>query len=300
MEVKLTIEQAGLRLDQALTAVMDLTRAQIQKFFKQDLVSIDGKDVRSSYRVSGTESVTIKERVKLADPQVDVVPEVLYEDRDFIIINKPSGLTVHSGTHITGYTLVDWLVNYCPAVKKVGDDPWRPGIVHRLDKDASGVMVIAKTQHFFEQLKKQFKFRHVQKEYLVLIYGQMVPSEGEIKFNLARSKNGPQIVATTEGGRESATKYWTERVGPKVSLVRALPSTGRTHQIRVHFYASGHPLLGDKVYFSKKIKSLACSRLMLHASVLSFKDTDGKERRFEAPISPDFAYNLGLYLPEVE
>ncbi|MBI4426022.1 MAG: RluA family pseudouridine synthase [Candidatus Kerfeldbacteria bacterium] len=261
-------------------------------------------------------------------------PTVLFENERLLVVNKPAGLIVHPGAGVHGPTLIDWLVKRAPSVTTVGDDPAiRPGIVHRLDRDVSGVMVIAKTQTSFKHLKQQFKNRTVEKEYLALVHGVPKQRSGTINFRIERSRRqhgrmralpllpdlsalprhrglgiemsssfetlrGPQTLngrpkgegirrsRGEERGRQAVTRYTVERVFNGNALLRIQLETGRTHQIRVHLKALGHPIVGDTVYTTKpaRRKSTTLSRPWLHAARLKFQDLDGTTREFEAPL----------------
>ena len=187
-------------------------------------------------------------------------------------------------------TVVDFLLKKYPKIKGVGDDPLRPGIVHRLDKDASGIMVAAKTQSAFDILKRQFFLREVKKQYLILVYGKVTPNEGVITLPISRStQKRTRFAAGTKGGRAAETEYWVERhIRAYYTLVRVEPKTGRTHQIRVHFLSKGYPVIGDVLYRSRNIKKPLSVRLMLHAEFLGFKDVSGTWQEYTCPPGEDF------------
>ncbi|MDO8600515.1 MAG: RNA pseudouridine synthase, partial [bacterium] len=191
-------------------------------------------------------------------------PEIIYTHDDFFVINKPPGISVHGGKNISGPTLTDWLIKQFPEIQKVGDDPiTRPGLVHRLDKDTSGVMVIARTQHAFEYLKHLFKNRRIEKTYLALVSGHIAKKRGVINLKIGRLIKKPALRGTEnpldfargkqriKNEREARTEYRVLEYFPDFTLVEATPKTGRTHQIRVHFLALGHPIAGDRLYGKK-------------------------------------------------
>ena len=236
-----------------------------------------------------------------------MAPQIIFEDKNYLVINKPAGLAVHGGGNIKEPTLVDWLISYYPKIKGIGEDETRPGIVHRLDKDVSGLMVIAKTNAAFSHLKNQFKDRDINKEYLALVYGQLTVDSGEINFPIKRSSQGHKMAAlplkaeellsrrhpkdrdrgNISGifkAREALTEFQVIKKLINYTLVRVKIKTGRTHQIRVHFFAYGHPLVGDGVYFTKKTKlqnkKLSLGRVFLVADHLAFSDLDGQKRKF--------------------
>jgi 23S rRNA pseudouridine1911/1915/1917 synthase len=212
-----------------------------------------------------------------------MTPKIIYEDENYLVINKPVGLLVHKAPGSAEPTLVDWLIKHDPKIKTVGDNPdLRPGLVHRLDKETSGVMVIAKTAAAFEDLKKQFAAREVKKEYRAWVYGKIAKDQGEINFSIERSKDQPRMAAkpTGQSGKAALTEYLVLERKPHLTLVRVRPQTGATHQIRVHFFALGHPVVGDPLYQIKRYKKQAVTRMLLHARSLGFRDLEGEWREF--------------------
>ncbi len=234
-------------------------------------------------------------------------PKIIFENSDYLIINKPSGLIVHGGTGITEPVLTDWLRIKYPEIENVGDDPIRPGIVHRLDKEASGLMLIAKNQKAFEYFKKQFQKRKIVKKYLALAHGKIFKDEDVISFPIKRSKDGYKMAAlpvssetisdknkpnnrdrgtlrAQEDSKEAITEFCVLHRYINYTLLDVKIKTGRTHQIRVHFYAYGHPLVGDPLYWTKKTKvkneKIKLGRIFLVARELSFKDLDGEKQTF--------------------
>ncbi len=234
-------------------------------------------------------------------------PEIIFENKDYLVINKPAGLAVHGGGNIKSATLADFLIERYPGIETVGDDPIRPGLVHRLDKEVSGLMVIAKNNKTFLSLKKQFKDRDVNKEYTALVHGKMLNNFGTINFPIKRSSEGYKMAAlplntanllsrrrpkerdrgNLDGffkAREAITEYTVLKKFFNYTLLQVSIKTGRTHQIRVHFFALGHPLVGDNLYFNKKSKvqnkKLGLERIFLFANKLSFKDKNGETKNF--------------------
>ena len=241
-------------------------------------------------------------------------PVIIFENDDYLIINKPAGLIVHGGTGITEPVLTDWLRVRYPEIENVGDDPIRPGIVHRLDKEASGLMIIAKTQKAFNHFKKQFQNRRVIKKYLALTHGQISKEEDVIAFPIRRSKDGYKMAAlpvssetisdknkpnnrdrgtlrAQDESKEAITDFSVLHKYINYTLLEVKIKTGRTHQIRVHLYAYGHPLLGDPLYWTKKSKvkneKVGLGRIFLVARELSFKDLAGEKQNFTIEIPID-------------
>lgn len=238
-------------------------------------------------------------------------PKIIFENSDYLIINKPAGLIVHGGNGITEEVLTDWLIKHYPKIEGVGDDPLRPGIVHRLDKEASGLMIIAKNQKAFDYFKKKFQARQITKKYIALAHGQIAKEEDHITFPIRRSKDGYKMAAlpassetisdknkinnrdrgtikAQDESKEAITDFCVLHRYINYTLLEIKIKTGRTHQIRVHLYAYGHPLLGDPLYFTKKTKTkndkVGLNRIFLVCSELSFKDQNGEKQSFTSEL----------------
>ncbi len=212
---------------------------------------------------------------------------IVYEDKDVVVINKPAGLIVHAAREGQKNTLVDQLLNYFPAIKNVGDDSLRPGIVHRLDKDTSGLMVIAKNQKTFEFLKEQFTERKVDKKYLALVHGKVKDDKGVITKSISFSrKNHKKRSALLDSRSKKAwTEYKVLKRFDNYTLLEVQIKTGRTHQIRVHLASIGYPVVGDQQYkFKRQITPAKLNRQFLHAFYLKFKLPGGKIRKFESDL----------------
>ena len=232
---------------------------------------------------------------------------IIYQDDDVVAVNKPAGIAVHKGVAEKGETLADWLAEKFPEMKKVGDEPkLRPGIVHRLDKDTSGVLVAARNQKAFEFLKKQFQNRKVVKKYLALVEGNLKTDKGAIDLPIGRSQSDfrKKLAFSVAKGelREAVTEYKVlERfnVGHSVfntnktdsyTLVEAYPKTGRTHQIRVHFKAIGHPIVCDSLYGGKRMTCpFGLKRHFLHSNFLEFDSPSGARLKLEAGLPEDLS-----------
>lgn len=227
---------------------------------------------------------------------------ILFENDDFLIVNKPAGLMVHGDGKITEPTLVDWILEEHPYIEGVGEDMKdikRPGIVHRLDKDTSGVLVIAKTQESFEYLKKQFQDRKIQKTYNAIVYGWPKNDTGTIDEPIGRSRKNFRMWLSGRGNRgtlrEAVTDYKIlkrfEVESEKYSYIELHPKTGRTHQIRVHLKYLNHPIVADVLYAGKraeKLPNLGFDRQALHARKISFIGLAGVKAAVEAPLPDDF------------
>lgn len=244
--------------------------------------------------------------MEAANAAVENNPTVIYEDADVLVINKPAGLVVHGDGRTEERTLVDWLLARDPGMAAIGE-PWtspagvvipRPGIVHRLDRDTSGVMIIGKTQEAFEYLKQQFKDRLPRKQYEAFVYDHPKEDSGTIDKPIGRSPQDFRRWSAQPGARgemREAQTIWSvvkrgidPISGERVSLIEAVPKTGRTHQIRVHLKAIHHPVLCDPLYASGKPCILGFNRVALHARTLTIMLPNGKEGVFEAPQPDDF------------
>ncbi|MGC8776284.1 MAG: RluA family pseudouridine synthase [Minisyncoccia bacterium] len=212
-------------------------------------------------------------------------PQIIYENENFLAINKPAGMLVHPTTKNEKDTLVDWLIKKYPQIKNVGENPNRPGIVHRLDKDTSGVMLIAKNQKFFEYLKNLFKKHLIKKTYLALVWGVPKNKSGTINLPIGlKSGTTKRTIYSKKLQKEAQTKYQLLKIienqnKEKLSLLEIWPLTGRTHQIRVHLKAIGHPICGDKLYGKKND---GFNQLMLHSLAIEFNLDNGKIIKIEA------------------
>lgn len=302
-----TIEEgAGLRLDKFLIKELsEQSRAFLQKLIKQDLISVNGKRVKQSYtlKIGDIVSVEIPEKKEISlEPDSGIKFEVLHEDKNFVVVNKPAGLTAHPSENETGGTLVNGLLAKYPDVVGVGEDRLRPGIVHRLDKDTSGVMIVARNNETFQFLKDQFKNRKTVKKYIALVSGDIKKENGVINFPIARKRNMPtkQVAVRNENQargtvRDAVTEFKVVRHikidGKDFTLVEVSPKTGRLHQIRVHFAAIGHPVAGDMKYGSRdKVSIKNLHRQFLHAESLEIdvpfegEEAGFKKMTFKAPL----------------
>lgn len=216
---------------------------------------------------------------------------IIYEDKNFLVLNKPAGVSVHGGINVKGETVADRLIEKYPEIRKVGDNPKeRPGIVHRLDKDTSGVMVAARNQRTFEDLKQLFKERKVAKKYLALVFSSPGKKSGIIDAPIGRLIKNPLkrgVGVKIRGARNAITKYKVlERLGG-YSLLEVEPKTGRMHQIRVHLASIGCPVAGDKTYGGKRAVLEGLNRQFLHAYSLEFSLAAGQRWHFEAALPED-------------
>ncbi len=291
--VLLPPEAAGARLDRALAdAFPEVSRTVVSRWIEEGRVTVEGEALPGKARVKGGERVL----VDVPPPRpAGIAAEdrplaVLFEDDAILVLDKPSGLTVHPGSGRKDGTLANALVFRLRGLPTAfGSD--RPGIVHRLDKDTSGVLVVAKTDAAHRGLAKAFAAREIEKEYAAVVHGPVEGESGSIDLPLGRSSAGRTRMAVRESGGRAATTGWrvVERL-PLHTLVVCFPKTGRTHQIRVHWRAEGHPIVGDPLYGWKASPGDSLvPRLMLHARKIAFAHpTTGERVAFEAPLPTDF------------
>jgi 23S rRNA pseudouridine1911/1915/1917 synthase len=278
--IELHVAEGGQRLDKHLAdQIPELSRSRVQKLIGEGVITVNGGVAKPSYRVEIGDLVVV--RVPPPEP-MEVKPQaipldIVYEDEGIMVVNKPAGMVVHPAYgHRTG-TLVNAVLAHCPDLAGVEGDP-RPGIVHRLDKDTSGLIIVAKSDSARRHLQRQFKRREVKKVYLALLEGRLEPTQGVIEAPIGRDKKRRKRMAVVEGGRQARTEYrvveYFDAKAGKAShsytLVEAEPKTGRTHQVRVHFASIGHPLAGDPVYGFRKQRVSSLRRQFLHARILGF------------------------------
>jgi 23S rRNA pseudouridine1911/1915/1917 synthase len=266
-------EAKGERLDVYLRAKLpDLSRERIKTLIEEGYILVEGKSVKPSYKLKGGEQVLVRipiEREYSLQPK-EVPFEILYEDEDLAVLYKPAGIVVHPAPGHLDDTLVHGLLLKLRSLSGVGGE-LRPGIVHRLDKDTSGVMLVAKNDFAHKKLTQDFKERRVEKEYLAIVYGRLTQKEGTLDFPIGRHPAQRKKMAVLKEGRQALTKYKVLRLFKKATLILAKPVTGRTHQLRVHFSYIGHPILGDPIYGGLKPDVPRPERLMLHACRISFE-----------------------------
>jgi 23S rRNA pseudouridine1911/1915/1917 synthase len=266
----------------------ELTRSRIRRLIDEGLVTVDGVQTKASTKVSEGESVAIivppREGAEL---EAEAIPlPIIYQDSDIIVVDKPAGLTVHPAPGHPRGTLVNALLATHPELREVGDR-LRPGIVHRLDKDTSGLIVVAKNERAQAALQTQLKEREVKKTYVALVRGVPEPREGMIEAPIGRNPKNRKKMAVVAGGREATTKYRVIEVigGGQYALLEAEPVTGRTHQIRVHLSALAHPIVGDATYGGR---SKVLGRQFLHAAKLAFAMPPSQRMvEFESPLPAD-------------
>jgi len=299
-----------LRIDKYLLKVFPgFSRRRIAFLIKEAKIKIieirnkKGKKIKPSFLLKGGEKIKIgKECFQKQDEKsvlepvfVPIEPEIIYEDKNLLAINKPAHLIVHpTEKNIKEPAVAGWLIKKYPALKNVGEDPLRPGIIHRLDKETSGVMVIAKNQETFDYLKKLFASRKIRKKYLALVRGSVKKEKGKIDFSLTYSKKSSfkrKIVDKediTKKAKTALTEYKVLKKYNGYTLLEVLPLTGRTHQVRTHLAAIGFPVAGDKIYGRQRKEDLRkFPRLFLHSREISFFAPTGEFLTIEAALSDD-------------
>jgi 23S rRNA pseudouridine1911/1915/1917 synthase len=284
----------GVRLDQFLSRFLPaVSRSRITTSINDGSIKVEGEIRKNSYRLKGMETIT---GLVSGLPAIEVIPEkidfvVLFEDELLLILSKPPGIVVHPGSGNYRHTLVNGLVYHCRSIEGVGGDSVRPGIVHRLDKDTSGIMVAAKVESVHGQLAALFKNRKVQKYYIALVHGIMKKKSGRLVAPIGRHPvNRKKMAVRPEKGRHAVTAWEVlAELGGKYTLLRVGIETGRTHQIRVHMAHLGHPVAGDKIYGGNRNNS-GFPRQLLHARRLVLEHpVTGVVLDQVAPLWPDFS-----------
>ncbi len=268
MEKVITSESSG-RLDKVLAEQLELSRSQVQLSLKENRVLINNVPVKANYKVKTGETITLIEK----EPEVlDLIPEnipleIIYEDQDVAVINKPQGLVVHPSPGHPNGTLVNALLYHMKDLSAI-NDVIRPGIVHRIDKDTSGLLMIAKNDQSHLSLAKQLKDKTSQRKYLAIVHGTFEHEKGTISAPIGRSKVNRKMQSVTKDGRDAVTHFKVLETFQNYSLLELQLETGRTHQIRVHMQYIHHPVAGDPLYGPKK--TLPGHGQFLHAGLLGF------------------------------
>jgi len=297
--IKVEKNNIGIRIDKFLAQeFFSLSRGEIIKNIKEGNILVNKEIVKPSYKLKENDEIKsdisfVKEELV---PNKEIKLNLIYTDDNIIVVNKQAGLQVHPDSNERKDTLVNSLLASFPEIKNVHEESlgayFRPGIVHRLDKETSGIVVIARNQKTFEELKELFKNRRIKKKYVALVYGQLKDKKGLITRPIARAGNyKKQTVAglkTKTKIRGAVTEYKQLRRFNSYSLIEVRPLTGRMHQIRIHMFSIGHPIVGDKLYKSKSIKpNPLAKRHLLHAQQLDFT-LFGQKFSFFAPLPEDF------------
>lgn len=313
-EITSSFEYNGERLDLFLANSSEfeaiigtkLSRSRIVRGIRNGGVRTQGVSIKASFTLSTHETFAIfpekfeeKNETLLLEPNLPIT--VIKKTPDFLVIDKPAGIQVHPSTTRESGTVSNWIIAHYPEIRTVGESD-RPGIVHRLDRETSGLLIVARTKRSFAAFKKLFKNRKIKKRYLALVFGIPKATEGAITTPIARSTRGDRQRAVTPGCRvkgiirPAETRYRVLRTFERAALLEVEPQTGRTHQIRVHLSSIGHPVLGDTLYASKASREFSTGypHHLLHATSLSFT-IFGKDYSFESPIPEDFEKAIALY-----
>ncbi|TSC76402.1 MAG: 23S rRNA pseudouridine synthase [Parcubacteria group bacterium Gr01-1014_31] len=301
-------DAAGTRLDVFLTGKLPgTTRSRIQKLIKNGAVEVNTKPasvhqfLKTGDIVMMAQETRSKGSTQPASP-TPAAPKIVYEDDNVLVLDKPAGLLVHPTPHERDGTLTDWLVEHYPPIRTVGADPLRPGIVHRLDRDVSGLMMVAKTPAAYAHLVGQFTDQRVGKTYAAVVYGAPTKVNGEITLPIGRATDGSYVARPAPDAkpddRPATTDYRLVRTTGPYSLLEVEIATGRPHQIRAHLAAIGLPIVGDTEYGPRKpfhhtgtrrIKTVTLDRLLLHVTKLRFTGPDGTPHAFSSPLPEIFS-----------
>jgi 23S rRNA pseudouridine1911/1915/1917 synthase len=304
----LIVDKSGIRLDKFLADyISEFSRSQLQKYIKNGNITVNGEIQTAKYRLNIDDEIQVDISEEISDndfvePQ-DIPIDIIFEDDDIIVINKQAGMTVHPGTGNKDRTLANALAFYCAQLSDI-NGPIRPGIVHRLDQDTSGIIIVAKTNYAHMKLAEQFANRLVKKVYYGITWGNWKDKEGLINQSIARKRTDPTSFIVNITGKEAQTNYQVIKESRYFSHVNYFPRTGRTHQIRVHSAFVGNPIIGDKKYggglsrkkgyipeISRKMELLfkIVQRHILHAQKISFIHPRSEvEVNFEADLPDDF------------
>jgi len=300
-EVTVPVLLAGERLDRVVAMLADVSRSVATGWVNVGRIAVDDITIdKPSHRMTEGQRIRypveqpVEEAPLTAEPGVAFA--VVYEDEHVLVIDKPPGLVVHPGSGQSSGTLVHGLLARYPEIREVGPDPHRPGIVHRIDKDTSGLLMVARTAAAYDELVAQLQDRSVGRHYLALVWGHMAVSAGMVEGGIGRSRRDPTKMAVSATGKDARTRYNVEQVFTMpvdVSLLRCSLLSGRTHQIRVHMQSIGHAVVGDPTYHGIR-QSLPLPRMFLHAASLAFEHpVTGEMLAFESALPADLREALG-------
>ena len=291
IEKRIIADVNNERLDSYISkSNLDLSRSMVQKLIKENRVFVNGKNEKESYKIKVNDNITIQiEEPKSSKLEAQDIPlNIIYEDNDIIVINKPKGMVVHPGNGNPDNTLVNAVLAHCKgSLSGIGGEI-RPGIVHRIDKDTSGLIIVAKNDKSHINLSEQIKNHEVTKIYTALVKGNISEDEATIDMPIGRDKKDRKKMSVTRDGKEAVSHIKVVKRYGNYTLIRVKIDTGRTHQIRVHMAKIGHPVVGDEVYSSGK-NEFGVKGQMLHSTILKFKHPiSGKEIMLEAPLPQYF------------
>ena len=291
---KFVADRSGARLDKYVgEKCPQLSRTYAQRLITDGYITVNNRVAKSSLKLNIGDQLRIVIPPTTPSPlSPEAIPlNIIYEDDDLLVVDKPAGMTVHPAPGHPSHTLVNAILSHFPNLANVSDS-LRPGVVHRLDKDTSGVMLVAKNKTAQLNLTEQFKAHSVIKTYLVLVKGHLTPENGIIEAPMGRDPRNRKRMAVVAEGREARTEYRVIKYIGNYTLLEVMPETGRTHQIRVHLSAIGYPVVGDKIY---GVKSSCLSRQFMHASRLGFKlPSSGEYIEFTSNLPPDLEQALSI------
>ncbi|MCU4766873.1 RluA family pseudouridine synthase [Bacillus toyonensis] len=295
VQVTVAEEQKSERIDKFVAEInSEWSRSQVQQWIKDDVVTVNGKSVKVNYKVKENDeiTVTIPDPKELDIQAEDMNLEIYYEDADVLVVNKPRGMVVHPAPGHTSGTLVNGLMHHCTDLSGI-NGVMRPGIVHRIDKDTSGLLMVAKNDMAHESLVNQLVAKTVTRRYKAIVHGVIPHDKGTIDAPIARDKKERQSMTVDENGKHAVTHFQVLERFKDFTLVECRLETGRTHQIRVHMKYIGYPLAGDPKYGPKK--TLDMNGQALHAGILGFDHPrTGEYIQFEAPIPEVFEETLNI------
>ncbi len=296
MILEITENQAGQRIDRYLADSQDLSRSFLQKILKDGEVAVNGKSVKANYKLREGDRVEF-EIPEAVEPDIvaeDIPLSILYEDADVLVVDKPKGMVVHPAAGHYSQTLVNAVMYHCKGELSGINGVLRPGIVHRIDRDTTGSIIICKNDMAHNEIARQLKEHSINRRYRAIVTGVLKDDEGTIEGAIGRDKKDRKKMAITADGKPAVTHYRVLQRFKHYTYVECVLETGRTHQIRVHMASIGHPLLGDEVY-GRKSDKYKCEGQCLHAMTLGFHHPrTGEYIEVNAPLPPYFEHLLAV------
>lgn len=296
MILEITENQAGERIDRFLADSQDLTRSFLQKILKEGAVIVNGKSVKANYKLRKGDRVEF-EIPEAVEPDIvaeDIPLSILYEDADVLVVDKPKGMVVHPAAGHYSRTLVNAVMYHCKGELSGINGVLRPGIVHRIDRDTTGSIIICKNDMAHNEIARQLKEHSINRRYRAIVTGVLKDEEGTIEGAIGRDKKDRKKMAITADGKPAVTHYRVLQRFKHYTYVECVLETGRTHQIRVHMASIGHPLLGDEVY-GRRSDKYKCEGQCLHAMTLGFHHPrTGEYIEVNAPLPPYFEHLLAV------
>ena len=296
MILEITENQAGERIDRFLADSQDLTRSFLQKILKEGAVIVNGKSVKANYKLRKGDRIEF-EIPEAVEPDIvaeDIPLSILYEDADVLVVDKPKGMVVHPAAGHYSRTLVNAVMYHCKGELSGINGDLRPGIVHRIDRDTTGSIIICKNDMAHNEIARQLKEHSINRRYRAIVTGVLKDEEGTIEGAIGRDKKDRKKMAITADGKPAVTHYRVLQRFKHYTYVECVLETGRTHQIRVHMASIGHPLLGDEVY-GRRSDKYKCEGQCLHAMTLGFHHPrTGEYIEVNAPLPPYFEHLLAV------